>query len=73
VVVLIYQGDNDYGNDKAARSLICRKFAVGGAIDEINLAKELLKNRCYARHQIMYYVHKENRFMQRCAWQILIE
>ncbi len=52
---------------------MCWKFAVGGAIDEINLAKELLKIRCYARHQIMYYVHKENRFMQRCAWQILIE
>jgi hypothetical protein len=39
----IYQRDNDYGNDKAAQRLICWKVAVGSAIAEINMAKELLR------------------------------
>jgi hypothetical protein len=44
VNVLIYQRDNDYGNDKAAWRLICWKFAVRSVIAQINLAKELLKD-----------------------------
>jgi hypothetical protein len=41
---MIYQRDNDYGNDKAAQRLISWMFAVGGVIPEINLVKKLLMN-----------------------------
>jgi hypothetical protein len=61
VIVLIYQRDNDYGNDKAARRLICWKVAVGRVIGQINLAKELLRTRVKKRY-IIHEVHEENDF-----------